>query len=238
MPRLCRSLAGSVLIVLVLGAAPHALAQRLNLGGPSTPKPGDGKAVLALAAELRDASPRGSSPADRASRALHFLASDLLNKGEATGPAGSARVLLGLKIAHRLPAFDAVVGAVDSAVAGLVAADLESLARAAPADVPGVEIALRDALAPIIRVAPAPWPRARGLPVAPAAPGAPASPFSDAATIAAAADLRTRLAAAIAIPAYANVAGDFERELLAMERGIAALPAWLTAQGRERLRGD
>lgn len=216
----------------------QAHAQRLNLGGSTLPKPGEGKAVLALGAELRESSPRGDAPADRATRALHFLASDLLNKGEASGPAGSARILLGLKIAHRLPAFAAIVGSVDPAIAAIVATDLEALAKSAPADVPGVQIALRDALAPLTRVVPPPWPKSSVVPVAPPAPALAQSPFSDAATLAASTELRARLAAAAAIPAYSNAAGEFDQELTLAERVIAEPPAWLSVPARERLVSD
>lgn len=222
----------------MLAASSQAHAQRLNLGGSPLPKPGEGKAVLGLGAELRESSPRGDAPADRASRALHFLASDLLNKGEASGPAGSARILLGLKIAHRLPAFDALVGSVDPAIAAIVASDLEALAKGAPADVPGVQIALRDALAPLTRVVPPPWPRSSLVPVSAAAPALPQPPFSDAATLAASSELRARLADAMAIPAYARAAGELDQELTLAERVIAESPAWLSAPARDRLASD
>lgn len=136
-------------------AGGSALGQRLNLQSSGAPAAGSGAATLALADVLDRQidglrKQGGAGPSVRVSIALRAAARDLLRSGEATGEAGSSKVVLGRTIADHLALLEARAtdpAKMDAGVQEAMARDLESLP--AGGDIGTIERRLRDALAPV-----------------------------------------------------------------------------------------
>ncbi len=138
-----RSLIACVGAAAVVSAAS---AQRLNLDAAAEPRPGDGRAALALA-DLLEAEASEAPGLGKAGRALRRLGADLLRKGEFAGQGGSAAVLAGLTIATERDRLDAQLAGADGAIGAYV----ESVASGGTVSVESreIDLLLRDALGPL-----------------------------------------------------------------------------------------
>ncbi len=249
-----------LLAAFVAAACPPLVsAQRLDLGGVRVPERGEGRAALAVAALMEDQArtieARDTTAPARVRVAARRLAAALIRSGEEAGERGSVRVLTGRTLAGRMADLDSLLTnptTLPEPMLHAAADELLLLGAAVPPDDNELDRAIRDALAPLTTLAGRPneatgWfvEGERGLPdgaslgwLADALDGLSAggSLSDDAARAVGALSERTRLAAGW--PAYARSAAAAARAALDTHAAIESLPAWVTREGRGRLRDD
>jgi hypothetical protein len=206
-----------------------AWAQPLQLSRPGSPPPG---ACLSLL-ERADALEGESKSASGAVGALRALVAEVLRSAEKATPSSPRSVLLGITLAERLPALEAVLPSLEPTAQALFAKDAAALAAAVPTDHDVLALALRDVLSPLA-VMPidrsawrwtVPGPAADLGTLGPLAAQSPdlASPL---------ATISRRLTFADTAPAYAPLAADTRHRLVDAAGLLLAPPAWLAAADR------
>lgn len=208
-------------------------AQLLDLSGPGAPEPGEGRAALALADSLdRDARAFAAEGTEtsRAKSAWRRLAVNLLRSAEQIGPDASTKAFTARTLAARGDALDALIGGASSDEAWLSAAAFERLAAAVPAGQHGLDLALRDAIAPLLepggRTPNSGWFLIGATPPAASGIGGVVPPAVD--------ELDRLLTDVGAHPAYAASVSR-TRRLLAEASGVCSPPAWLSGEAGDRL---
>ncbi|MCW5776877.1 MAG: hypothetical protein KIS87_10600 [Phycisphaeraceae bacterium] len=255
-----RTASGCCLVALAaLVCPPLASAQRLDLGGVRVPEPGEGKAALAVASlmeeQARTIEARDTSAAGRVRSAARRLAAALIRSGEEAGERGSVRVVTGRTLAVGMADLDLLLTnqtALAEPTLHAVADELAFLGAAVPPDDNELDRSIRDAFAPLTMLAGAPGGAVgwfvggeRGLPEGATitrladtlvAIGDGSGLPNDTAAAVYALAKRTRLAAGW--PAYVRSAEAVAAGVLEAHVAVESLPAWVTREARERLRGE
>ncbi|HRQ72708.1 MAG TPA: hypothetical protein PLU35_06745, partial [Phycisphaerales bacterium] len=258
-PRPAFALVFAAAVLVASACPPPAWAQRLDLGGVRVPEPGEGKAALAVASlmeeQARTIEARDTSAAGRVRSAARRLAAALIRSGEEAGERGSVRVVTGRTLAVGMADLDLLLTnqtALAEPTLHAVADELAFLGAAVPPDDNELDRSIRDAFAPLTMLAGAPGGAVgcfvegeRGLPEGATLGGladaldalAAGGPLSeDAARAVGGLSERIRLAAQW--PAYARSAGAVAAGVLEAHVAVESLPAWVTREARERMRGE
>lgn len=156
--------AAMVWLALALPAAGQSRPLLDLSAAPGAPAPGAGAAALALADALKSESEKvwaaGEGRAGaRVRMEVRLLARALLTTGEAMGQAGSGRLMLGRTMAAVMPALDALA-ATDDPVLHAAAGDIVTARRAIEKGEGDTDLAVRDGLVLLSKVAGAPTPEA------------------------------------------------------------------------------
>lgn len=153
----------ALLLAALLASQAHAQNKPLLdlRAAPGPPAAGSGAGALALADQLAAQATtleQSARAGPRAQAALRRLARELLVSGEALGPAGSARIVMGRTLARSLPELDAfIAGANDDPMLHAVLADISSARQQMNSSQADPDLVLRDGLALLSHMAgPAP----------------------------------------------------------------------------------
>ena len=165
--------------------------------------------------------------------ALRSLAAAVLRATETAMPAAPRSVLLGITLAERLSALEAVVSSLEPTAQVLLAKDAAALAAAVPTDHDALAMSLRDLLSPLAVMAldRSAWrweAEAPGADLRVLDPLAAQSPDLAAPLVV----IARRLALADAAPAYAPLAWETRRRVVDAAGLVLAPPAWFPVADR------